>query len=179
MKGHWRFLLLLAVLSPVAFLFAFGFFEREVPQSLPSPRPRPALFRVCQGVSVGGLPKGSVLVERDLRNLGENVMGRSIQYSAGLRRVWVGVGYEVLDTLEDLDFTQDSTSVVRGRRVKISATDILSGHRLRAGVWQDERFQSPCDEFTVVTWNLSSKQFLKVLRGIEVVSPESQQGGIG
>jgi hypothetical protein len=179
MKSPWRFLLLLAILSPFAFLFATGFFEREIPRPRPSPRPRPAAFRVCQGVSVGGLPQGSVLVERDLRNLGENVMGRSIQYSAGLRRVWVGVGYEVLDALEDLDFTQESTSDVRGRRVKISATDILSGHRLRAGVWEDERFQSPCDEFTVVTWNLSTKEFHKVLRGIEVVSPESQHGGIG
>jgi hypothetical protein len=179
MKGPWRFVLGVVVLSPFVFLFATGFFEREVPEPRPSPRPRPATFRVCQGVSVGGLPKGLVLVERDLRNLGENVMGRSIQYSAGLRRVWVGVGYEVLDALEDLDFTQESTSDVRGRPVKISETDILSGHRLRAGVWEDERFQSPCDEFTVVTWNLSTKEFHRVLRSIEVVSPESQQGGIG
>jgi hypothetical protein len=89
------------------------------------------------------------------------------------------VGYEVLDALEDLDFTQESTSDVRGRQVKISATDILSGHRLRAGVWEDQRFESPCDELTVVAWNLSPKQFLKVLRGIDVLSPESQEGGIG
>jgi hypothetical protein len=179
MKGPWRFLLLLVVISPFAFLFAAGFFEREDPRPRPSPRARPAAFRVCQEVSVEGLPKGLVLVERDLRNLGQNVMGRSIQYSGGVRRVWVGVGYEVLEGLEDLDFTQETTSEVRGRQVRISATDILSGHRLRAGVWGDERFQSPCDEFTVVTWNLSAKEFLNVLRGIEVVSPDSQHGGIG
>jgi hypothetical protein len=179
MKGPWRFLLPLVIVSPFAFLFATGFFEREVPEPRPSPPPRPAAFRVCQEVSVGGLPKGLALVERDLRNLGQNVMGRSIQYSGGLRRVWVGVGYEVLDNLEDLDFTQETTSNVRGRQVRISSTDILSGHRLRAGVWGDERFRSPCDEFTLVTWNLSTKEFLNVLRGIEIAAPESQHGGIG
>lgn len=178
MKVLARVGFLLLVVSPLSFLLVSDP-VRRVPEPRPTPEPRPASFRVCQGVSVEALPEGLVLVKRDLQNLGENVMGRSIQYSGGLRRVWVGVGYEVLDALEDLDFTQESTSNVRGRRVKISTTDILSGHRLRAGVWEDERFQAPCDEFTIVTWNLSTKEFLNVLRGIEVLYPESQHGGIG
>lgn len=178
MKVFLRVGLPLMVVSPLAFLL-FSDPVKRVPEPRPTPEPRPASFRVCQGVTVEAVPEGLVLVKRDLRNLGENVMGRSIQYSSGLRRVWVGVGYEVLDALEDLDFTQESTSNVRGRRVKISVTDILSDHRLRAGVWEDKRFRAPCDEFTVVAWNLSTREFLDVLRGIEVAYPESRQGGIG
>jgi hypothetical protein len=95
-------------------------------------------------------------------------MGRSIEYVGGSRRIWVAVGFDVLDTLEDLDFTEDATSQVDGRRVSISSTDILSGHRLRAGTWAEERFDPPCDEFTVVTWNLTRNEFVRVVSGVTI-----------
>jgi hypothetical protein len=171
MKGPWRFLLLLVVLSPFVFLFATGFFEREAPEPRPSPRPRPAPFRFCPEVRVKTLPQGLVLKDRDLRNLGDNVMGRSIQYSAGSQRLWVAVGFDVLDSLEDLDFTEESTTAVGGRRVTISTTDIISAHRLQAGTWQDARFDPPCDQFTVVAWNLGKKEFFDIVAGVGVAKP--------
>jgi hypothetical protein len=171
MKGPWRSLLLLVVLSPFVFLFATGFFEREAPKPRPSPRPRPAPFRFCPEVQVKTLPQGLVLRDRDLRNLGDNVMGRSIQYSGGGQRVWVAVGFEVLDSLEDLDFTEESTTSVAGRQVTISTTNVLSGHRLRAGAWEDPRFESPCNRFTVVAWNLGKKAFLDIVGGVGVAEP--------
>lgn len=168
MKGPWRFSLGVVVLSPFVFLFATGFFDREIPEPRPSPPPRPAPFRFCPQVRVKVLPDGLILRDRELRNLGDNVMGRSIQYSGGRQRVWVAVGFEVLDSLEDLDFTQETTTGVPGQRVTISTTDILSGHRLRAGAWEDPRFEPPCDRFTVVAWNLGRKDFLDIVGGINV-----------
>jgi hypothetical protein len=179
MTRPWRFLLLLAILSPFAILLMFDLLIRESPKPRPTPEPRAAPFRLCPDVRVDRLPQGLVLRDRDLRNLGENVMGRSIQYQGGAQRVWVAVGYEVLGALEDLDFTDESVQVVRGRRVKITTTDIISAHRIRAGVWEDARFESPCDEFTVVTWNLPRRAFLDVVGGVSIVSGESSQGGIG
>lgn len=114
-----------------------------------------------------------MLKDKELRNLGENVMGRSIHYTGGRQRAWVAVGFDVLDSLEDLDFTEETTSIVGGRRVTISTTDIISAHRLRAGTWEDTRFESPCDQFTVVAWNLGEKAFLGVVGGVEVTPPES------
>jgi hypothetical protein len=119
------------------------------------------------------------VIRRELRNLGENVMGRSIQYTGRGQRVWVGVGFEVLDALEDLDFTEESMEIVGGRRVNVTTTDIIAAHRIRAGVWEDERFEPPCDEFTVVTWNLTEKAFIDVLDGVRTVYGESRHGGIG
>lgn len=168
MKGPWRFVLGVVVLSPFVFLFATGFFDREIPEPRPSPPPRPAPFRFCPEVRVKVVPDGLILRDRELRNLGDNVMGRSIQYSGGRQRVWVAVGFEVLDSLEDLDFTQETTTGVAGRRVTISTTDVLSGHRLRAGAWEDPRFEPPCDRFTVVAWNLGRKEFLEIVGGVNV-----------
>jgi hypothetical protein len=119
------------------------------------------------------------LIKRDLRNLGENVMGRSIQYTGQSQRVWVAVGYDVLDGLEDLDFTEESHLTVGEREVNITTTDIISAHRVRAGTWQDERFEPPCDEFSVVTWNLTRKKFIDVVDSVKVVYGESRQGGLG
>jgi hypothetical protein len=168
MKGPWRFALGVVVLSPFVFLFATGFFDREIPEPRPSPPPRPAPFRFCPEVRVKVVPDGLILRDRELRNLGDNVMGRSIQYSGGRQRVWVAVGFEVLDSLEDLDFTQETATGVAGRRVTISTTDVLSGHRLRAGAWEDPRFEPPCDRFTVVAWNLGRKEFLDIVGGVNV-----------
>lgn len=172
MKAASRVALLLVILSPFVFLLATDF-VREAPQPRPSPRPRPAPFRICPDVSVGGLPGEFVLKDKELRNLGENVMGRSIQYTGGRQQVWVAVGFDVLDSLEDLDFTEEMTSIVGSRRVTISTTDIISAHRLKAGTWEDTRFESPCDQFTVVGWNLGEKAFLGVVGGVEVTPPES------
>lgn len=168
MKGPWRFALGVVILSPFVFLFATGFFDREIPEPRLSPPPRPAPFRFCPKVRVKVLPDGLILRDRELRNLGDNVMGRSLQYSGGRQRVWVAVGFEVLDSLEDLDFTQETTTGVAGRRVTISTTDVLSGHRLRAGAWEDPRFEPPCDRFTVVAWNLGRKEFLDIVGGVNV-----------
>jgi hypothetical protein len=168
MKGPWRFALGVVVLSPFVFLFATGFFDREIPEPRPSPPPRPVPFRFCPEVRVKVVPDGLILRDRELRNLGDNVMGRSIQYSGGRQRVWVAVGFEVLDSLEDLDFTQETATGVAGRRVTISTTDVLSGHRLRAGAWEDPRFEPPCDRFTVVAWNLGRKEFLDIVGGVNV-----------
>jgi hypothetical protein len=128
---------------------------------------------------VRNVPRGLALIKRDLRNLGENVMGRSIQYTGRTQRVWVAVGYDVLDSLEDLDFTEESALTVGNRRVNVTTTDIIAAHRVRAGTWQDERFEPPCDEFSVVTWNLTEKKFIDVLDSVKVVYGESRQGGIG
>lgn len=114
-----------------------------------------------------------VLKDKELRNLGENVMGRSIEYTGGRQRVWVAVGFDVLDALEDLDFTEETTSIVGGRRVTISTTDIISAHRLRAGTWEDTRFEPPCDQFTVVAWNVGERSFLDIVGGVEVTPPAS------
>lgn len=173
MKVASRVALLLVILSPFVFLLATDF-VREAPQPRPSPRPRPAPFRICPDVSVEGLPGELVLKDKELRNLGENVMGRSIQYTGGRQRVWVAVGFDVLDSLEDLDFTDETTSIVGGRRVTISTTDIISAHRLKAGTWEDTRFEAPCDQFTVIAWNLGEKAFLGVVGGVEVTPRESE-----
>lgn len=165
MKLVWRITLLLLIVSPLAFILLFDAFRR-VPEARPSPSPRPIAFSFCPDIFVKPPPKGLILRNRELHNLGGNVMGRSLQFSAGPRRVWVAVGFDVLDALEDLDFTEESTAEVNGRRVRISATDVLSGHRLRGGTWEDSRFESPCDEFTVVAWNVNQKEFLRLLRGV-------------
>jgi hypothetical protein len=172
MKVASRVTLLFVILSPFLFLLATDF-VRDAPQPRPSPRPRPAPFRFCPDVSVGGLPGELVLKDKELRNLGQNVMGRSIQYTGGRQRVWVAVGFDVLDALEDLDFTEETTSIVDGHRVTISTTDIISAHRLKAGTWEDTRFESPCDQFTVVAWNLGEKAFLEVVDGVEVTPPQA------
>ena len=172
MKVASRIALFFVIVSPFVFLLATDF-VRDAPQPRPSPRPRPAPFRFCPDVSVGGLPGEVVLKDKELRNLGENVMGRSIQYTGGRQRVWVAVGYDVLDALEDLDFTEETNSIVGEHMVTISTTDILSAHRLKAGTWADTRFESPCDQFTVVAWNLGEKAFLAVVGGVKVTPPES------
>lgn len=171
MKRARRYLVLVAILSPFAVLLLFDPFIRDVPEPRPAASPRAVPFQICPEVRVERLPDGLVLRDRELRNLGGNVMGRSIQYTGGRQRVWVAVGFEVLDSLEDLDFTQETTASIRGRRVTISTTDVLSGHRLRAGAWEDARFDSPCSRFTVVVWNLGKKDFLDIVSGVTVVSP--------
>jgi hypothetical protein len=178
MKALARFGLFLLILSPLAFLLVSDP-VRRAPDPRPSPSPRKAEFRVCPGVAVRSVPRGLGLVRRELRNLGQNVMGRSIQFGGRGQRVWVAVGFDVLDSLEDLDFTEESVESVGSRRVNITTTDIISAHRIRAGAWQDERFEPPCDEFTVVAWNLTEKTFLDVLGGVRVVYGESRHGGIG
>lgn len=175
----WRLLLVLAILSPFAVLLMFDLFIRDAPEPRPAPSPRPAEFRVCPGVAVRSVPDGMAVIRRELKNLGENVMGRSIEYSGGGRRVWLAVGFDVLDTLEDLDFTDESVRTIGQRRVSITTTDIISAHRIRAGAWLDERFEPPCDEFTLVTWNLPEETFRDVLIGVRVSHGESRQGGIG
>jgi hypothetical protein len=161
-----RVAIIMLIVSPLAFLLMTDLFVRTEPRPRPSPSPRPVPFRFCPDVSVRAVPTDLSLKNKELRNLGENVMGRSIEYVGRLRRIWVAVGFDVLDTLEDLDFTVESTSHVDGRRVSISSTDILSGHRLRAGTWQEARFDPPCDEFTVVTWNLTRNEFVRVVSGV-------------
>jgi hypothetical protein len=168
MKATWRLLLLLAILSPFAVLTMFDLFIRNEPQPRPTASPRAVPFRICPPVRVEHVPEGLALKDSELRNLGGNVMGRSIQYTGGRQRVWVAVGFEVLDSLEDLDFTRESTRAVGGRTVTISTTDVLSGHRLRAGAWEDGRFETPCDRFTVVAWNLDRDAFLDVVNGVSV-----------
>jgi hypothetical protein len=166
MKLVLRVGLFLIVVSPLAFVLTTDLFVRTEPRQRPSASPRPIPFRFCPDVSVEAVPSGLSLTNKELRNLGQNVMGRSIEYVGGLQRIWVAVGFDVLDTLEDLDFTEESTSQVDGRTVRISTTDILSGHRLRAGTWEEERFDPPCDEFTVVTWNLTGNEFVRVVSGV-------------
>lgn len=171
MKRARRYVVLAAILSPFAVLLLFDPFIRDVPEPRPAASPRAVPFEICPEVRVERLPHGLVLQDKELRNLGGNVMGRSIQYAGGRQRVWIAVGFEVLDSLEDLDFTQESAASIGGRRITISTTDVLSGHRLRAGAWEDPRFDSPCSRFTVVVWNLGEKEFLDIVRGVRVVSP--------
>jgi hypothetical protein len=168
----------LLIVSPLAFLLVTDPIRRT-PEPRPTPPPRPAAFRVCPGLAIGAVPEGMVLERRELRNLGENVMGRSIQYSRPGQRVWVAVGFEVFEELDDLDFTDGTVEMVGGRRVRLTTTNIISTSRIRAAAWDDERFEPPCDEFTVVAWNLAKKKFIDVVDSVKVVYGESRQGGIG
>lgn len=166
-RGRGRTLAIVLVGAGVASGLVVAALARPGDGGPGGPARRPA-FRLCPQVSLRDPARRFALVDAELPNLGGNVMGRSLTYRDGPRRLSVNVGFDILDALEDLDFETTGSLRIGGRDVVLLASDALPRERLLAAVWEDARFQPPCDEFKVVAWNLEEGDLIGLLREVEV-----------
>jgi hypothetical protein len=165
--GRWLGFVLvgLALAGLAALGYAAG---REAKTSQPDEPPVPqreARYHFCK-VRVGPLPTGLALRGRQLRNLGGNVMGESITYTGGGRKLQVHIGYDALDAADDLDFQERGFAYRRGRSFTLFRSAGLPS--IRAGYSEDAGPQPPCNLLTVFTTRFSPAELRRVLGAVQV-----------
>lgn len=127
-------------------------------------------FRFCPRLSVqrGALPPRMEQRDSSLENLGGNLMGRTVTYGDGRRQATVSVGFDALDTYEDLDF-EGRQRRIGERDVTVLVPTAISTGTLRAATWEEAGLEPPCNAVTVVTKSLREGELLRLVRGLELV----------
>ncbi|MEK6276332.1 MAG: hypothetical protein AABM30_13525 [Actinomycetota bacterium] len=93
-------------------------------------------------------------------------MGRSLTYGDGAREVGLHIGFDVIESLEDLDFLTSAPVNVNGRNVRILTPSLPRG-RLLAASWVED-LKPPCDRLTVIASNTGRSELLDIVRAVEV-----------
>jgi hypothetical protein len=138
--------------------------ERELP------RPATGVAVTCPKLVSNQLPVGLARVASHTRNLGGGVFGESTIYSDGTREVSFHIGYEVIEKLEDLDFSQSETQV-GSRRVTIYEAQALPPGAMVAAAWETRVGPPKCSSVTVLTKEFSRAEFDRVVAGLQVRRP--------
>lgn len=122
----------------------------------------------CPRYDATTLPPQFVLRTRIVRNLGNDVMGRSYVYGDGRRAVEVHVGFDALDLYEDLDFVGrpvDSGGVDRTLHVPSS----LGSGGFLGLTWDEPDEEGPCAELTLIGRRVDQSTLLDVAAGLRRV----------
>jgi len=138
----------------------------QAPAPIP-PATRPARFVRCPDIVLSTMPAGFSKTDSSVEALYGNHMGYVITYSGpgGRRQLKTFSGVNLLDALDDLDFT--------GRHVWVGGRDFIL-HRTMAipdmvvAEVETAPYEAPCDNLFVQSRHLSQSQVLDVLRGLQV-----------
>jgi hypothetical protein len=139
------------------------------PASAPIPpaSTRPAAFARCPDIALTTLPPGLSKTDSVVEALYGNHMGYVITYAAADRRRQLKTysGVDLMDVLDDLDFT---TSDVRvgGRDFVLHRTTAIPDMVVAEVGAAGQR--PPCDNVFVQSRHLPTGQVLEVLRGLEL-----------
>lgn len=133
------------------------------------PLPRTAGYEICPDVDAE-LLRPYRHVDRKLPNLGGNLLGRSLEFMHRGRQVEVHVGYDVLDSLEDLDFEEIARLRLHGTEISVRrAAALPPGSAPIAAVWDDDRFEpAACQELTVVGRGLPAQELAAIVSKITI-----------
>jgi hypothetical protein len=124
-------------------------------------------FTRCPDIALRTVPPGLTKTDSVVEALYGNHMGYVITYATadGRRQLRTYAGVDLLDLLDDLDFTA-STVRVDGRDFVLHRTGAIPD-MLVAEV-EAEGQRPPCDNLFVQSRHLPRGQVLAVLRGLEV-----------
>ena len=141
----------------------------------PAPTIPPAVTRAvsftrCPDITLTTMPPGLTKTDSVVEALYGNHMGAVVTYATadGRRQLKTYSGVDLLDLLDDLDFTT-STARVGGREFVLHRTTAIPD-MLVAQVEAAGR-QPPCDNLFVQSRHLSRGQVLEVLGGLELRQP--------
>jgi hypothetical protein len=107
--------------------------------------PRGGRFRFCEARL---RPPPLPITKRQRRNLGGNVMGESITYSEGARKLTLHIGYDALGAAEDIDLAEEDSAFVGGRDFTLLQSKPLPD------IWAataQTGYLTPCDTVTLFT----------------------------
>jgi hypothetical protein len=135
--------------------------ERELP------KPATGVAVTCPKLVSEQLPAGMARVASHTRNLGGGVFGESTIYSDGSREVSFHIGYEIIEKLEDLDFSQSETQI-GSRRVTLYEAKALPPGAMVAAAWETDLGPSRCSAVTVLTKEFSRAEFDRVVAGLQL-----------
>jgi hypothetical protein len=114
-RAAWLAVLIVLGVGSGVLAFGVGGGEPEPPGA----STRSAASTFCPKVSLG--PRtGMGFYDHQLRNLGGGLMGESRFYRGEAETFEIHVGFDALEAYEDLDFLSRGTSVVGGRKFKLS-----------------------------------------------------------
>jgi hypothetical protein len=131
----------------------------------PTAKPRTAGAVFCPKVLLGpqaGLP----IADRQLRNLGEGLMGETVTYRVGEGIFEIHVGFEAFEALEDLDFTPQGIVSLGGRRFELSKAAGVP-KPLWAATFDLGRGPEGCREVTLIGDNVEGGRFRTLLAALE------------
>jgi hypothetical protein len=163
-----KLLLIPAALLLVAAVGVPRLFSKSDERKLPQPASGVAVS--CPRLVSEQLPVGMARVASHTRNLGGGVFGESTIYSDGAREVSFHIGYEVIEKLEDLDFSQSETQI-GSRRVTLYESRALPPGVMVAAEWETSVGPPKCSLVTVLTKEFSRAEFERVVAGLQVRRP--------
>jgi hypothetical protein len=168
-RGRWvGFVVVALALAGLAALGYAAGHGAQGSRSGEAPAPeRAAGYRFCK-VWVAPLPAGLALRDRQLRNLGGNVMGESVTYTGGGRKLQVHIGYDALGAADDLDFAERGTTYNKGRAFTLLQSAGLPS--IRAAYADEAGPQPPCNALTVFTTRFSPAELVAVLGAVRVAA---------
>jgi hypothetical protein len=137
------------------------------PAPIPPAPTRPAAFVRCADIVLTTMPQGFRKTDSSVEALYDNHMGYVITYSDpdGRRQLKTYSGVELLDVLDDLDFTGQDVRV-GGRNLILHRTTAIPD-MLVAEV-EAAPYQAPCDNLFIQSRHLARSQMLDVLNGLEL-----------
>jgi hypothetical protein len=165
-RAHrWPLLRAAAVAAAAALLAACG--PAPAPAPIPPAATRPVAFTRCPDIALTIVPPGLTKTNSVVEALYGNHMGNVITYATadGRRQLKTYSGVDLLDVLDDLDFSARAVRV-GGRDFVLHRTtaipDMLVAEVEAAGQ------RPPCDNLFVQSRHLPRGQVLEVLRGLEL-----------
>lgn len=131
----------------------------------PTSATRPAQNSVCAGTEPIAALSGFELDDRSLPSIGASELGRYERYRRGAASVEIGIGFDLAEPLEDLDF-EGSRRIIEGRNAEF----------LRSGVhgdlylvrWREGDSADTCALITIAARGLNPAGILRIVRSIRL-----------